>query len=405
MVRSPRPGARGRRDARSFLLAVALLVTMTAGATLSSGPAHASARQSTTLAADDEAVTDDEAMEGAAAAAVDYLLDHQRSWLVEPQATPDVVSAIAQDAQTGDEWSAKEAIDAVSLADDAAGSTALDALDASAQDDPSPAQAAVMITRAVVAMGLDPENFDPAGDGTPVDLVRVVAAGRRDDGSYGNVRETAEAVLALVMVGRPVNDATVSLLEDTQQRNGGWHVDDTVDDDAIDPTTTAFVIQALVAAGAPADGDGPAPKGMRFLARVQNEEGGWSAVRGAESDPVATAWVMGAIRAAGHDPSTTCWRDAYGSGDPEPPASTPAAALIATQAANGSMGPALDTDHTTAVGVQGLLGRWLPTVRAETVDCGGTDDGGFPVPPSLIVIGVIALVLVVGGLRIIRSSG
>ena len=40
----------------------------------------------------------------------------------------------------------------------------------------------------------------------------------------------------------------------------------------------------------------------------------------------------------------------------------------------------------TAIGVQGLLGRWLPTVRAETVDCGGNDDGGFPVPPSPIVL-------------------
>ena len=114
--------------------------------------------------------------------------------------TPNAVSAIAQQAQTTTTWSAKEAIDAVSAVETDDGATPLDALDALAEDNPSADLAAQMISRAVLAMGLDPENFDPAGDGTPVDLVREVAGARREDGSYGSLTATAEAVLALVLV-------------------------------------------------------------------------------------------------------------------------------------------------------------------------------------------------------------
>ena len=84
--------------------------------------------------------------------------------------------------------------------------------DALAEDRPGPEAAAQLISRAVVAMGLDPENFDPAADGSPVDLVRQVARGRHQDGSYGSVSATAEAVVALVMVGRAVSEETVAFL-------------------------------------------------------------------------------------------------------------------------------------------------------------------------------------------------
>jgi len=381
-----------------LLTVIAVVGVMALGA----GPGSAAGRAETSPGAVDD-------LEIAAAdAAVGYLLERQGAdggFGDESSATPDAISAIAQQAQTTGEWSTKEAIDAVSLAERSDGATPLDALDTLAQADPSPAAAAEIISRAVVAMGLDPENFDPGADGDPVDLVRIVAAGRLTDGSYGTASETAEAVLALVLVQKPVNEGTVEFLQDAQQRNGGWFRSGTPEDGAIDVSTTAVVVQALVAAGAPADGEGPVAKGLAFLARQQNDDGGWSSVRRGPSEPLPTASAMGAIRASGYDPAVRCWRDAYGADDPDrADYRSPADALVDTQATDGSMGPSEDLTYSTAVGAQGLLGRWLPISRAETVDCGGGDDGGLPVPPSLIVIGVIALVLVVGAVRIIRTS-
>ena len=371
---------------------------------IAGAPAVAIPGQQATPAADGD---DDDVVTPAVEAGVDFLLEHQEDdggFGAASQATPDAVSALAQQAQTGDEWSAREAIDAVSAAETAGGATPLDALDALAQQDPSPQVAADLISRAVVAMGLDPENFDPRGNGDPVDLVHIVAAARRDDGSYGTTLDTAEAVLALVQADKPVNEATVELLETTQEQNGGWLVEGIDGNDAIDVRTTGAVVQALVAAGAPVTGDVPVAAAIAFLARNQNDDGGWPATRDGESQSEATAAAMGAIRAAGYDPVVDCWRTAYGAPDTSSTYASPATAIADAQAVDGSLQPALDPAQTTAVGIQGMLGRWLPTTRAETVTCGGTDDGGFPIPPSLIVIGVIALVLVAGAVRIIRTS-
>lgn len=395
MVRSPRPGPRLRR--RLVAGVVALAVGAISALPAVADPAFATGRD----AAPRSAAADD--VPRAAEAAVAFLLDQQApdgGFGESSPATPDAVSAIAQQAQTAADWSAKEAIDAVTAAGTDAGTTPLDALDAAAQGDPSPEQAAVMISRAVVAMGLDPENFDPGADGGPVDLVHIVAAARRADGSYGTLRATAEAVLALVMVGKPVNEATLTLLQDTQQQNGGWNADGAPDGNDVDPATTGLVTEALVAAGAAAEGATPVTRALTFLARNQGPDGAWPAERDGASDPTATAWSMGAIRAAGYDPDVECWRAAQPS---EGAYRAPSAALAESQSPDGQIGATADPVSSTAVGAQGLLGRWLPTSRAPAVDCGG---GGstLPVPLSLIVLAVIAAVLIVGAVAIMRSG-
>jgi hypothetical protein len=339
-----------------------------------------------------------------AKAAVDFLLTRQLpgGGFGDTVVTAATVSAIAQQAQTSATWSTKAAIDAVSAAETSAGTTPLNALDAAAQSDPSPELAAQIISRAVVAMGLDPENFDPGGDGDPIDLVHIVAAGRREDGSYGSLLATAEAVLALVQVEKPVNAATVGFLEDAQQRNGGWNEDGDSTGSDVDPTTTGLVSEALVAAGVPAVGDTSVSEALAFLARNQDAEGGWPAERGGEVDTVATAWGMGTVRANGYDPAVDCWRDANPA---EGDYVAPATALTAKQGPHGAFVGGADPVMATALGVQGLLGRWLPTSRAEVVSCGDGKGGGLPVAPSVIVLIVVGLVLVVGALRIMRSSG
>lgn len=395
MVRSPRPGTRLRRQ-----LVVGLAV-LAVGAIAALPAAIAPASATDRDAAPPSAAVDH--VPRAAEAAVGFLLDQQApdgGFGESAPATPDAVSAIAQQAQSTGDWSAKEAVDAVTAAETDAGTTPLDALDATAEGDPSPEQAAVMITRAVVAMGLDPENFDPGGDGDPVDLVHIVAAGRRADGSYGTLRATAEVVLALVMAGKPVNEATLSLLQDSQQQNGGWSEGGEAGGTDVDPTTTGLVTEALVAAGVSAEGASPVTKALAFLARNQGADGAWPAERDGSSDPVATAWAMGAIRAAGYDPDVECWRSA----EPLDGAyRAPSAALADSQSSNGAIGDTSDPVSSTALAVQGLLGRWLPTTRAPAVDCGGGDSAPT-VPLSLIVLAVIGVVLIVGAVAIMRSG-
>lgn len=335
--------------------------------------------------------------------AVAYLLSEQEAdgGFGPGVVTPNVVSALAQQAQTTTSWSAKEAIDAVSAAETDDGTTPLDALDALAQDNPTPEAAAQMISRAVVAMGLDPENFDPGGDGSPVDLVREVAGGRRADGSYGSLTATAEAVLALVLVGRPVNEATLTLLQEAQQDNGGWNNDGDPDGDFVDPATTGLVVEALVAAGVGTEGTTPVTRALSFLARTQESSGGWPLERDGEIGPDATSWAMGALRAAGYQPAQGCWRP--GVGDDEPYAD-PADALAELQDADGAITGGLDPVSSTALAVQALNGRWLPTTRLPAIDC-SPSDGGWSVRPSLVILVVFGLVLIVGALRIMRRSG
>lgn len=379
--RSPRPLVGTAAAALAFVaLIAALLLPCT------------EARATSSADQGDDPITD----------AVAFLLDQQRAdgGFGPGALTPNTVSAIAEHAQTSDTWSAKEAIDAVSATETTDGTTPLDALDALAQDRPGPEAAAQLISRAVVAMGLDPENFDPAADGSPVDLVRQVARGRHQDGSYGSVSATAEAVVALVMVGRAVSEETVAFLEGAQQANGGWNGDGDPDGDLIDPATTGLVVEALVAVGVLADGSTPVTDALAFLARTQDDGGGWPAARGGDFDPDATAWGMGAIRASGHDPTDGCWRPGGGS---QPGYVPPSDALVDAQDEDGAITGGLDPVASTSLGVQALVGRWLPTTRAPAVDC-SPERSEFPVRPSIVVLAVIAMVLLVGSVSIMRRS-
>ena len=342
--------------------------------------------------------------EEAAAAAVDFLERQQQAdgGFGPGGLTPDSVAAIAQQAQTSGTWSAKEAVDAVSAVESDEGTTPLDALDALASD-ATPDLAAQLISRAVAPMGLDPENFDPAGDGAPVDLVREVAVGRRQDGSFGSLAPTGAAVVALVLVGRPARDPPRAFLEAAQQENGGWNAGGDPAGDTVDPTTTGLVIQALVAAGVAPTGDTAAGRGLALLAETQKGDGGWPVEARGRTDAIATSWAMGAVRSAGYDPTEGCWRDAAGAPGDDDPYPSPADAIVSEQGDDGSIEGGLDLVASTAVGAQALLGNWLPTSRAEAVDC-TPEDGGLAVRPSLVVLVVIALVMVVGAVTIMRRS-
>ncbi len=391
MARSPHPGERRRstrRAARYVACAIGILTLVVAVA----APTLAVPR------------ADEDRDAEAAAGAVEFLRSQQQAdgGFGPGALTPDSAAAIAQQAQTGATWSTKEAVDAVAAVESDEGTTPLDALDALASD-AAPDLAAQLISRAVVPMGLDPENFDPAGDGDPVDLVRDVAVGRRQDGSFGSVAATAEAVIALVMVGRPVNERTPAFLEAAQQENGGWNADGDPAGEFVDPATTGLVVEALVAAGVAPTGDTSAGRGLAFLADTQKADGGWPVEARGRTDAIATSWAMGAIRSAGYDPAEGCWRDATGVTPADDTYVSPAEAVVAEQGDDGAIAGGLDPVASTALGAQALLGNWLPTTRAEAVDC-TPEAGGLGIRPSLVVLVVIALVMVVGAVTIMRRS-
>jgi hypothetical protein len=177
------------------------------------------------------------------------------------------------------------------------------------------------IVLAVAATGLDPADFGGW------DLIaQMEEAYDADGGSYGgSLFDQALVVLALANAGRTVPQGAVDYLLAFQTTDGAWSF--TGDTAALsgDTNTTALTIQALVAAGRKDD----TGRGLAYLQRVQNADGGWPyqnpSPYGTETDANSTALVLQAIYAVGQTPA-----DWYVEG------ADPLGALLALQNASGS---------------------------------------------------------------------
>jgi energy-coupling factor transport system substrate-specific component len=136
-----------------------------------------------------------------------------------------------------------------------------------------------------------------------VDLVRRLLARRRADGSFGGyVNLTAFAVLALRAAGLPAGDRTVRRavrwVARQQNRDGGFSFSRRGGASGIDDTAAA--VQALAAGGR------RGTRGIRragaFLAARQNTDGGLPLQPGGTSNAQSTAWAIQALLAAGREP-------------------------------------------------------------------------------------------------------
>src|SRR5207247_10773613 len=137
---------------------------------------------------------------------------------------------------------------------------------------------------------------EPPGDGTDVALraLALEALGRtvddelarleqlrRPDGRIGPlVNSTLWGVLALRAGGHPAGAKTVRYVRRQQARSGGWSW---APGGAPDTNDTAVAVEALRAAGVPA-GDGPVRRGLAYLRRLRNRDGGFPLPRGRASD-------------------------------------------------------------------------------------------------------------------------
>ena len=116
------------------------------------------------------------------------------------------------------------------------------------------------------------------------------------------VNATIWAVLALRQAGEPAPRAHVRALLGAQRSSGGWswHAAS-----APETNDTAAALQALRAAGVRGE---PIDRGVAFLRRHQNRDGGFELTDGRGSDTQSTAWAIQGLLAAGRAPGASAFR-------------------------------------------------------------------------------------------------
>jgi hypothetical protein len=315
--------------------------------------------------------------------------------------TSEAVLAIAEGGQTGAAWSTSEALAAVQSTTNAQGTNPMPFLDLVSAGSLSPGKAAKLIDLVAEPLGLDPTAFDPAGNGSPVNLVAAMGSGN-PDGSFGPANafnQTLFAALAHELVNGSVPAQTVQYIRSKQKpSNGGWAFDaDTGSVTDADVDTTSLAIQALIAGGvAPAD---PAVQGgLAFIASQQNADGSWSAFGNVSASSASRAIL--AIAAAGYDPDVSCWRDTVLPARTGTPYGAADSALVGLQQADGSIvGPgSFSPAFSTAQAVQGLERTWLPIEAAAAQTCPppGGDPPETPAPaPAVPEAGVVPATAIV----------
>jgi squalene cyclase len=158
-------------------------------------------------------------------------------------------------------------------------------------------------------------------------------------------------------------------LKGLQQPDGGWEWDTGWGSDT---NSTALAIQSLAAAGEPA----ASPviiDGLDYLEGAQNDDGGfpYSPVSpwGTDSDTNSTAFVVQALLAAGDSPTDSRWLTYTNGITPTNPISF----LLSMQLADGSFewqpGAGGDRQASTRQAITALLGRPFPLEVAELDNC------------------------------------
>lgn len=251
---------------------------------------------------------------------------------------------------------------------------------------------------AAVAAGQNPRQL---GD---VDSVAKLEALIGADGEIGSEADTfvshTLAVLAVRSAQRPIPTASVDIIKSAQQEDGSWAWDGSAAT-AGDTNTTAFAVQALVAAGE-ASGSEAVTKALAYYAGIQNEDGGWPYQNpsdfGTATDANSTAVTIQALLAAGQDPAGTDWTTAGGA--------TPQSALESLQNESGAFAwqAAMPDDNllATVQALPAVAGKAFPYA---TMDVGeATVASPVTMPETGTAVANLALPLVLVGLGLAGSG-
>lgn len=217
------------------------------------------------------------------------------------------------------------------------------------------------------------------------------------------------AVLALKSAQRPVPAAAVAYITAAQQESGAWSWDATAAT-AADTNTTAFAVQALIAAGQPA-GSAPVSKALAYYKAIQNPDGGWPyenpSAYGTATDANSTAVTIQALIAAGQDPAGAAWKTAEGG--------TPFAALKALQKENGAFAwqAAVPDDNLLATvqalpAIAGKAYPWATMAVGKAAATAGAAPAAPGAPATMPATGGAVLggglVLVLAGLALLGGG-
>jgi hypothetical protein len=242
------------------------------------------------------------------------------------------------------------------------GNTPLTYLEANASSATSGGDLSKLILAAIAA-GENPRYL--GGADSVAKLESLFDTGGRIGGETDTFVSHVLAVLALASAQRPIPAAAVDYIKNAQQENGSWAWDGTAET-AGDTNTTAFAVQALVAAGED-PGSGPVTNALAYYTSIQNEDGGLPYQNpsdyGTATDANSTAVTIQAIIAAGQDPAGANWTSAGGS--------TPVAALEALQNDSGAFAwqAAVPDDNLLAT-VQALPALVSKAFPLATIDVG-----------------------------------
>jgi len=215
------------------------------------------------------------------------------------------------------------------------GKTPADFLRANAADVTRPGLAAKFVLGAI-ALGLNPRNVDGTDFTAIIRGAYDAGTGRYASDDFNQ----ALSIIGLVAAGDPVPTAAVTALRTAQLSDGGWGFGG-----SSDPDSTAIALQALLAAGVPTS-DPDVQEALAYLRAAQADDGGWG-FDPAASNVNSTAFVVQALIAAGENPESAAYTK---------PGGNPIQFLLSQQQPDGSFvgyDPAFATNQV----VPALMGR------------------------------------------------
>ncbi len=181
-------------------------------------------------------------------------------------------------------------------------------------------------------------------------------------GAYsGDTGQNSFAILGALALSETVPAAALNSLRSAAQSDGAWEWSPGW---GVDANATGLAIQALIAAG-----DFPTStlvtKALTWLGTAQNDDGGfpYSPGPGATSDANSTAYVIQALLAAGEDPNGTAWTRN---------GKTPITYLLDRQLPDGSFEWQAGEGSNllaTQQAIPALLGRAYPLSRQTLATC------------------------------------
>jgi hypothetical protein len=303
--------------------------------------------------------------------------------------TPDAALAIAENGQSGSAWSIADAIAAVdAVRYNGNGPTAFNALDTYAASGISQGKAGKLIVLSAEPFGFNPSAFDPAGNGTPTDLVDIMGCDTTSDAALNNL---LYIVIGQVLACGGAQPDAVATVRADQQANGGWNFVGDPSGTDIDLDSTSVAVEALIAAGAGPD-DPALQAALRFFAANQQTDGAWQSF--GLDDPNSTALAIVGITALGYDVESPCWRDTADPTLAGTAYASPTTWIVSQQLADGRIVSPNDdfgvNTFATSQSVEGLLQSWLPIVRHAAQSCEVPITPVTPVTPTAPVNPIVA---------------